>query len=125
VGDSGKDHRLISSASASVNGNSLAAMLIGHLVGPVYGGNSCVLGQIDGFADSSVAVFLKSGLHLDMPGGGDVISTFEDAADFGGYLSNALDAAGLCDSAMEFLRVEALLFGNGFEDGVYLQHLFA
>jgi hypothetical protein len=67
-------HRLIASASASVNRNSFAAELICQFVGFIDGVHRGFFAEIYGFADCCVTMLLEGSLHPDMPLWTDVIS---------------------------------------------------
>jgi len=90
-------HGFVLAALAAVDGNSFAAKLIGQFVGLVDGGRGGFFTEIYGLADGCVAVLLKGCLHSHMPFGLDIVSAFEDFADFGGNFGVSLDAAGPCN----------------------------
>src|SRR5581483_10303766 len=107
---------LVLPAAVAVDGDALAARVVGQEVGLLHVGLGGVLGEVDGLADRGVHVLLEGRLHLHVPLGADVHGGGEDLLPLGGDLGEAARAAVVLQHVVhEALVPEALALGDRLE----------
>ena len=115
-------HWFADSAVAAVDGDALAAELVGQFVGLVDGGGGGIFPEVYGLTDCSVAVLLEGGLHFDVPFRLYIVSAFEDFTYAGRDFGDLLDTSGFGNLFFEFFAVKAGRCGDLFEDRIYLEY---
>ena len=111
--------------AVAVDGDALAAELVGEAKDAGDAIDGGVFGEIYRFGDGGVAVLLKGGLHADVVFGVDFEGAAKEAFDVVGDFGERLEGAGLGDVLEKGIGVEAAIVGALAEDGIDLQEVRA
>ncbi len=114
---------LIFAAAVAVDGQALAAGLVGQQKGVFHILGRGVMAEVDGLADRVVGVALEGGLDVDVVLRRNVVGGLEELAVFEGDLLDALQAAGMGDFFDQFHGIKAVFPGDLLEDRIDLEQL--
>ena len=114
---------LLGTAVIAIDGQALAAHLVGEHVGMAHIVDRRVFVEVDGLGNGVVRVFLEDRLHLDVPFGDDVVGRHERAADLRRDVGDLLDRALFGYLFHELARIQAPLLHHFPESGLDLHHL--